>query len=112
MPILANALFGSQQASEAANLQKFLGGDIEVDFNLFSIPLIKYPSLLGQFKISFRCDLNCDSFDAWGTSTCRWRNEWTTCGNGMQGDELDWVRARNRWGEEEGATIFGTEERA
>uniref|UniRef100_A0A914PAH9 MAM domain-containing protein n=1 Tax=Panagrolaimus davidi TaxID=227884 RepID=A0A914PAH9_9BILA len=28
------------------------------------------------------------------------------------GDELDWIRARNSWGREEGLTIFGTEETA
>ena len=86
-----------------------LGGDIEIDFSTLN-PLIKYPSILGQFKISFPCDLNCNSFDGLGTPICRWRNEWTTCGG--LGDELDWVRARNSWGRDQGLTIFGTEETA
>uniref|UniRef100_A0A914QCZ4 MAM domain-containing protein n=1 Tax=Panagrolaimus davidi TaxID=227884 RepID=A0A914QCZ4_9BILA len=86
-----------------------LGGDIEIDFSTLN-PLIKYPSIFGQFKISFPCDLNCNSFDGLGTPICRWRNEWTTCSE--MGDELDWIRARNSWGREEGLTIFGTEETA
>ncbi|TKR58354.1 hypothetical protein L596_029808 [Steinernema carpocapsae] len=97
---------GDQQG--IADVRKFLGGDIEIDFS--SIPLIKYPSIFGQVKISYACDLNCDNFDALFTPPCRWRNEWTTCGG--QGDQLDWVRAKNGWGEDEGLTIFGTEERA
>uniref|UniRef100_A0AC34F9K5 MAM domain-containing protein n=1 Tax=Panagrolaimus sp. ES5 TaxID=591445 RepID=A0AC34F9K5_9BILA len=100
--------FGSVQ-NQLAALRKQLGGDIEIDFSTLN-PLIKYPSILGQFKISFPCDLNCNSFDGLGTPICRWRNEWTTCSE--MGDELDWIRARNSWGREEGLTIFGTEETA
>ncbi|KAK0404937.1 hypothetical protein QR680_017713 [Steinernema hermaphroditum] len=103
----AQACMGGDQQG-LADVRKFLGGDIEIDFS--SIPLIKYPSILGQVKISYACDLNCDNFDALFTAPCRWRNEWTTCSG--HGDQLDWVRAKNGWGTDEGLTIFGTEERA
>ncbi|CAD5217878.1 unnamed protein product [Bursaphelenchus xylophilus] len=94
----------------APDLRKSLGGDIEIDFGL-TIPLIKYSSPFGQFKVRYACELNCASFDALGTAECRWRNELTDCcENG--GDELDWVRVKNGWGLEEGITIFGTEQRA
>ncbi|KAI6195273.1 MAM domain-containing protein [Aphelenchoides besseyi] len=93
------------------DLQKFLGGDIEIDFSTLN-PLIKYPSLFGQFKIRQACELNCRSFDAFGTEPCRWRNEWTFECCPDSGDRLDWVRAKYSWGVEEGITIFGTEERA
>ncbi|VDD89021.1 unnamed protein product [Enterobius vermicularis] len=66
-------------------------------------------SLLGQYKIRYPCDLCCQDFDAFLTPHCRWRNEWTICGSG---DEFDWVRAKNPWGEDEGLTIFGTEDTA
>ncbi|CAJ0583543.1 unnamed protein product, partial [Mesorhabditis spiculigera] len=87
---------------EMMDLKKFLGGNIEVDTWL---PLFKYPSILGQFKLSYPCDLICDSFDAFGSMPCRWRNEWTICGSG---DELDWVRACGNWGDEQAKDIFST----
>uniref|UniRef100_A0A7E4VJ28 G_PROTEIN_RECEP_F1_2 domain-containing protein n=1 Tax=Panagrellus redivivus TaxID=6233 RepID=A0A7E4VJ28_PANRE len=108
MPMVVEGCFGAAQ-SQMAQLKAQLGGDIEIDLSTLN-PLIKYPSLLGQFKISYPCDLNCKSFDGLGTPICRWRNEWTTCS--MMGDELDWIRARNSWGRDEGQTIFGTEETA
>ncbi|VDM49925.1 unnamed protein product [Toxocara canis] len=64
---------------------------------------------MGQFKITYPCDLCCDSFDALFTPICRWRNEWTICG---PGDDMDWVRAKYPWGVLEGRTIFGTNKTA
>ncbi|CAD5213104.1 unnamed protein product [Bursaphelenchus okinawaensis] len=94
----------------APDLRKSLGGDIEIDFGL-SIPLLKYSSPFGQFKVRYPCELNCESFDALGTPECRWRNELSDCCE-SGGEELDWVRVKNGWGLEEGITIFGTEQRA
>uniref|UniRef100_A0A914W8G4 MAM domain-containing protein n=1 Tax=Plectus sambesii TaxID=2011161 RepID=A0A914W8G4_9BILA len=65
-------------------------------------------SLFGQLPIDKAADLNCQSFSAAFTPYCRWRNEL----QGPNGDELEWVRGLNAWGQEEGETIFGTDERA
>uniref|UniRef100_A0A914EP96 MAM domain-containing protein n=1 Tax=Acrobeloides nanus TaxID=290746 RepID=A0A914EP96_9BILA len=90
------------------DLRKFLGGDIELDLSTWN-PIIKMPSIFGQIQISHPSDLNCDNFDAWSTPVCRWRNEWT---RKEDGDELDWLRAKNGWGENESIAIFGTNKRA
>lgn len=64
---------------------------------------------MGQLKVSQPSELNCHSFDVWTIPICRWRNEWTRRGDG---DELDWLRAKNGWGEKEETAIFDTNKRA
>ncbi|KAI6190923.1 DNA-directed RNA polymerase subunit [Aphelenchoides bicaudatus] len=62
------------------DLQKFLGGDIEIDWDTL-IPLIKYPSPFGQYKIRYPCELNCEHYDALWTEPCRWSGVRFTTGN-------------------------------
>uniref|UniRef100_A0A0N5BU05 MAM domain-containing protein n=1 Tax=Strongyloides papillosus TaxID=174720 RepID=A0A0N5BU05_STREA len=94
-------------------LQEKLGGDIEVDLSLTSIPLIKYriPSSPNPF-IAQSCDLDCYSFDALGTPPCKWNNEINQPCNPNCGDSLDFVRAKNSWGPKQSSLIFGTDETA
>uniref|UniRef100_A0A0N4Z0J5 MAM domain-containing protein n=1 Tax=Parastrongyloides trichosuri TaxID=131310 RepID=A0A0N4Z0J5_PARTI len=94
-------------------LQDKLGGDIEVDLSLTSIPLIKYrvASSPSPF-ISQSCDLDCYSFDALGTPPCKWHNEINQQCLPNCEDSLDFVRAKNSWGREQSALIFGTEKTA
>lgn len=66
--------------------------------------------MLGQIMITNSSDLCCNTFDALFTKPCRWRNEWSICEIG--GDQMDWIRAKNSWGDEKGYLIFGTEEKA
>uniref|UniRef100_A0A0N5A9P6 MAM domain-containing protein n=1 Tax=Syphacia muris TaxID=451379 RepID=A0A0N5A9P6_9BILA len=94
-------------ANSLLHLKKILGGNVEIDLLWF--PIIKWPSIFGQAKIQYPRDLCCNDFDALLTRNCRWRNEWTACGIG---DEFDWIRGKNRWGLNEGLTVFGTEETA
>uniref|UniRef100_A0A1I7XVN6 ADP-ribosyl cyclase/cyclic ADP-ribose hydrolase n=1 Tax=Heterorhabditis bacteriophora TaxID=37862 RepID=A0A1I7XVN6_HETBA len=89
------------------DLQEFLGGHTDVDL---WFPFYKYASLLGQFKISTACDLDCYDFDSFLTKPCRWRNEEVSC-DGVH-DELDFIRMKGSWGLDEGEIIFGKEDRA
>uniref|UniRef100_A0AC35UB10 MAM domain-containing protein n=1 Tax=Rhabditophanes sp. KR3021 TaxID=114890 RepID=A0AC35UB10_9BILA len=96
--------------SQLRSLQQKLGGDIEVDLSLTSIPLIKYrnPAIPNPY-ISRACDLNCDAFDATGMVPCKWSNEMNKECEPFCGDQLDFIRAKNSWGREESMTIFGTD---
>lgn len=76
-------------------LQEKLGGDIEVDLSLTSIPLIKYRIATSPNPfIAQSCDLNCYSFDAIGTTPCKWSNEVNEPCAPNCGDSLDFIRAK------------------